>query len=68
MSLWFMAFGGTVPLGNLLFGPVIDAIGARWVLIGGAAWALFLAWWCNVKLLEGSAEDQTHYAVKSDDA
>lgn len=68
MSLWFMAFGGTVPLGNLVFGPVIDAVGARWVLVGGAVWALFLAWWCNVKLLEGSTEDQSHYVVEPDDA
>ena len=37
MPLWFMAFGGSVPIGNLLFGPVIDAIGARWVLGLGAA-------------------------------
>lgn len=48
MALWFMAFGGTVPIGNLIFGPVIDHFGARWVLIGGVAWALFLAWWCNI--------------------
>lgn len=68
MALWFMAFGGTVPLGNLVFGPVIDAIGARWVLVGGAVWALFLAWWCNVKLLEGSAEDVSHYVIEPDDA
>jgi hypothetical protein len=52
MSLWFMAFGGTVPLGNLVFGPVIDAIGARWVLLGGAAWALWLAYWCNIEALD----------------
>ena len=26
MSLWFMAFGGTVPLGNLVFSPLMDAI------------------------------------------
>lgn len=52
MSLWFMAFGGTVPLGNLVFGPVIDAIGARIVLLGGAAWALWLAWWCNVEAID----------------
>ena len=32
MSLWFMAFGGTVPIGNLVFAPLMDAIGARWVL------------------------------------
>jgi MFS family permease len=58
MALWFMAFGGTVPLGNLVFGPVIDAVGARWVLLGGAAWALFLAWWCDIRRLEGSAPEQ----------
>ena len=55
MSLWFMAFGGTVPLGNMLFGPVIDAIGARWVLLGGAAWAVFLAWWCDIARLDAEA-------------
>jgi len=66
MSLWFMAFGGTVPIGNLIFGPVIDAIGARWVLVGGAIWALFLAWWCNVTALEGSADERTYHAVKTD--
>ena len=68
MSLWFMAFGGTVPIGNLVFGPVIDAVGARWVLVGGAVWALFLGWWCDVKSLEGSAEDKSHYVVEPDDA
>lgn len=52
MSLWFMAFGGTVPLGNLVFGPVIDAIGARVVLLGGAVWALWLAWWCNLEAID----------------
>jgi predicted MFS family arabinose efflux permease len=48
MSLWFMAFGGTVPLGNLVFGPLMDHIGARWIMLGGAAFAVFLAWWCNL--------------------
>jgi MFS family permease len=52
MSLWFMSFGGTVPLGNMLFGPVVDQYGARWLLLFGAAWALFLAWWCNVAALD----------------
>lgn len=52
MSLWFMAFGGTVPLGNLAFGPVIDRHGPRALLLVGAAWALFLAWWCDVARLE----------------
>jgi predicted MFS family arabinose efflux permease len=48
MSLWFMAFGGTVPLGNLVFGPLMDHIGARWIMLGGALFAVFLAWWCNL--------------------
>jgi MFS family permease len=52
MPLWFMAFGGTVPVGNLLFGPVIDALGARGVLLFGAVFALFLAWWCDLRRLE----------------
>ena len=56
MALWFMAFGGTVPLGNLVFGPVIDHFGARWVLIGGAIWALLLAWWCNIQLVDTRKE------------
>jgi MFS family permease len=54
MSLWFVAFGGTVTLGNLVFGPVIDSIGARWVLLGGAGWALFLAWWCDIARIDRS--------------
>lgn len=56
MALWFMAFGGTIPIGNAIFGPVIDAIGARPVLYLGAAWALVLSWWCNVEKLDLAEE------------
>ncbi|MGB8858243.1 MAG: MFS transporter [Ilumatobacteraceae bacterium] len=66
MSLWFMAFGGTVPLGNLIFAPVIDAIGARWVLLGGAAWAVFLAWWCDVAKVDRSAEEGRRNPLQPD--
>ncbi len=52
MALWFMAFAGTVPVGNLIFGPVMDSIGPRWVLAFGAAMAVFLAWWCDIPRLE----------------
>ena len=52
MPLWFMAFGGTVPVGNVVFGPLMDAIGARWVLAMGAASALVLAWWSDLKRLD----------------
>jgi hypothetical protein len=60
MSLWFMAFGGTVPLGNLVFGPVIDAIGARWVLLGGALSALVLAWWCDIAAIDARMDDHSN--------
>ena len=54
MPLWFMAFGGTVPVGNLIAGPIMDAFGARWVLGVGAAFAVALATWANLSQL---AED-----------
>ncbi len=52
MALWFMSFGGTVPIGNVLFGPLVDRYGARWLLFVGAAWALALAWWCDTRTLD----------------
>jgi predicted MFS family arabinose efflux permease len=54
MPLWIMAFGGTVTVGGLMFGPVIDRIGARWVLLFGALVALPLAWWCDLRRLQPS--------------
>jgi MFS family permease len=51
MPLWFMAFGGTVPLGNLVAGPIMDAVGARWVLGVGAVFAVALASWSNLAQL-----------------
>ena len=56
MALWFMSFGGTVPLGNMLFGPLVDRYGSRWLLFVGAAWALVMAWWCNTRAIDESAE------------
>ena len=58
MSLWFMAFGGTVTIGLLIFGPVVDAIGPRWVLLGGAGWAAFLWWWCDIAAIDASTGHQ----------
>ena len=54
MPLWFMAFGGSMPIGNLIFGPIIDAIGARWVLGLGAVVAVGLARWCDLRRLPAS--------------
>jgi MFS family permease len=49
MALWIMGFGGTVALGNLLIGPVVDTIGITDVLLFGAAVALLLAWYADVR-------------------
>jgi MFS family permease len=43
MSLWLMAFGGTVPLGLLVAGPVAEATSITVVLLYGAAVAAGLA-------------------------
>jgi MFS family permease len=51
MALWFMAFGGTVALAALVFGPVMDATSPEVVLVGGAIVALLLAWWCDLPRL-----------------
>ena len=58
LSLWFMAFGGTIPIGNLIFGPIMDRVGSRPVMLFGAAWALFLAWSCNIEKIDKRAESQ----------
>ena len=52
MALWFMAFGGTIPIGNLVFGPLIDRYGSQWLLIMGSLWAAVLWWWCDIERLE----------------
>jgi MFS family permease len=55
MPLWFIVFGGTVPIGNLIGGQLFELVGARWVIGAGAAWALFLAWWLDLRRQPPSA-------------
>ncbi len=43
MGLWMMSWAGLVPLGGLIAGPIIDAIGITAVLVFGAAVAALLA-------------------------
>jgi predicted MFS family arabinose efflux permease len=43
MALWVMAFGGTVPLGAIVAGPLSGAIGIAAVVLGGAVVAAILA-------------------------
>ncbi|MFT6290744.1 MAG: MFS family permease [Ilumatobacter sp.] len=55
MPLWFMVFGGTVPVGNLIGGVLFEVVGVRPVLGVGAGWALFLAWWLDLRRQPPSA-------------
>lgn len=45
MSLWLMAFGGTVPLGLMIAGPIAEALSITFVLLYGAAVAVLLLLW-----------------------
>ena len=49
MALWMMGFGGTVSLANIAFGPVIDAVGITPAMLFGAAVALLLAWYADLR-------------------
>jgi MFS family permease len=48
LSLWQMAFGGVVPLGVLIAGPVAEAFSIRLVMIVGAATAVGLAMYARI--------------------
>lgn len=54
MGLWMMAWAGLVPVGGLLGGVVIDAVGLEPVLLAGAAVALGLG--LTVRLSEDPTE------------
>lgn len=48
MALWIMGFGGTVGLGNLIAGEIIDATSVTAVLLVNAVVALGLTWYADV--------------------
>jgi MFS family permease len=52
MALWIMGFGGTVPVGVLVGGWVGNATSVTAVILAGAVWAVFLAFWSNVGSLQ----------------
>lgn len=54
MALWIMGFGGTVGLGNLFAGRVIDATSVTAVLLFNAVVALALAWYADVEVPAGA--------------
>jgi predicted MFS family arabinose efflux permease len=49
MALWTMAFGGTVPIGALVAGPLSDRVGITTVLLIGAGGGLLLAGFANLE-------------------
>ncbi len=55
MPLWFMSFGGMVPISNLIGGRLMDAVGARPVLFVGGVFALVLARYADLTRLDDSA-------------
>jgi MFS family permease len=59
MALWIMGFGGTVALGNLIGGPVADAVGTRVLLLAGAVVAIGLAGYADVRAPERAASSCT---------
>jgi MFS family permease len=48
MALWIMGFGGTVPIGNLIAGPIIEATSITAVMLFGAACALALSFYARL--------------------
>jgi predicted MFS family arabinose efflux permease len=56
MALWIMGFGGTVPVGNLVAGPIIGVTSISIVMLGGAVVAVLLAW--RAELISVSAADR----------
>ena len=49
LALWMMGFGGTVGIGNLIYGPIVGLVGITTVLLIGAGVALGLAWYADVE-------------------
>ena len=55
MALWIMAFGGTVPIGGLVFGPIMEATSISAVVLFGAFVALSLILLADVREIDASA-------------
>jgi MFS family permease len=49
MGLWMLGWAGLVPLGSLIGGPIIDAVGLTWVFLFGAVVAGGLAWYADLR-------------------
>jgi MFS family permease len=59
MALWIMAFGGTVPVGGLVFGPLMELTSVTAVMLGGAVVAVALAALVAVRPPRSAAHELT---------
>lgn len=48
MALWLMSFAGTVPVANLLAGPLIELTSITTVMLIGAAWSVLLVFYTRL--------------------
>ncbi len=48
-AVWVMSFGGTVPIGGLVAGWVVGYTSVTAVVLAGAAVAVLLAWYCDLR-------------------
>lgn len=49
LAVWMMAFGGTVPIGGLVAGAVVERTNVTVIVMVGAAVAAFLAWYADLR-------------------
>lgn len=49
LAVWMMAFGGTVPIGGLVAGWVVERTDVTVIVLIGAAMAGFLAWYADLR-------------------
>ena len=56
MALWIMGFGGTVPIGNLIAGPLIELLSVTSVVLAGAVVALGLAAYADLEADAATSE------------
>jgi MFS family permease len=60
MALWVMCFGGTVPIGGLIAGPVIEATAVTDVMLFGAAIAALLGFYAYLFTSEPTGRRARH--------
>ena len=48
-AVWVMSFGGTVPIGGLVAGWFVSLTSVTAVVLVGAAFAVFLAWYADLR-------------------